>query len=528
MGKRLVSLFLVLIMIMSLFSGCGKPKADKSFSAPILDEPISLDPQIADSDAEKTIVLNCFEGLLRINEKGELENGVAESYSVSADGLNYTFKLRTNAHWALFSGHKELLGENYDKTFDINVYAEDFVFAFDRIFDKQINSPYKNMFACVDSYSAPDKHTFTVKLKYADEGFLNALTYPGAMPCDKQFYELTRGRYGLDAKYLLCNGPFNVSKWIEGTSIRIVRNDDYNGVNKVKPMAVTFYINSGESVVAEKMNSNTYDIAYLSKYNYDSLDNQDDYNAVSIENTVYSLIFNQSNQYLENKKIRLAIDYATDFSNVENLAENAGPAVSIVPPFCKVGNSEYINENYKSLIHGYDAKKAKEYFEQGLLELGVANVELEIKCSLEYETFMKQVVQSLQKTLGVKFIVTVKAVEQKELSAIMRDGNYSMIFYPYTADSIFISEFFEEFSDNSIFSYESEAFKNTLRQIHESSGNYTELKKLCRDAEKILVSDAVMIPVIYENSYFISSEDTNGIYFYSSGSSIYFINAAKK
>lgn len=120
MGKKFLSLLLCLIMFISLFSGCSsRYKADKAFSAPILDEPTSLDPQIADSDSEKTIVLNCFEGLMRINNKGELENGVAESYSVSSDGLTYTFKLRSNAHWALFSGHKELLGEDYNKTFDM-------------------------------------------------------------------------------------------------------------------------------------------------------------------------------------------------------------------------------------------------------------------------------------------------------------------------------------------------------------------------------------------------------------------------
>lgn len=529
MCKRIISLLLVSIMILTLFSGCyGKPKADKSFSAPISDEPTSLDPQIADSDSEKTIVLNCFEGLLRINEKGELESGVAESYTVSADGLTYTFKLRNNAHWALFSGHKDLLGENYNETFDINVYAEDFAFAFDRIFDEQINSPYRNVFSCVESYNATDKHTFTVKLKYADEGFLYSLTYPGAMPCDEEFYNLTRGRYGLDAKYLLCNGPFNVSKWIVGTSIRIVRNDDYNGVNKVKPTAVTFFVNPSESVIAEKMNSNTYDVAYLSKYNYESLTDKNDYNEVSVENTVYSLIFNQSDKYLSNKNIRLAIDYATDFSITEFVSDDTADAVSIVPPFCKIGDTPYINEDFDSLLNPYNPKKAKELFEQGLLELGESSVELEIICTDEYEMFIKQTVQTLQKALGVKFIISVKSVKQSEISAIMRDGNFSVVFYPYTADSIYISEFFEEFSDSSVFNYESEEFSKLLVKIHENSGNYKQLKTLCRSAEKTLISDAVMLPAIYESSYFITSKKTDGIYFYSSGSSIYFINATKK
>lgn len=529
MVKRLISLLLISVMMLTLFSGCKvRTKADKSFSAPILDEPTSLDPQIADSNSEKTVVLNCFEGLLRVNDKGELEPGVAESYTVSADKLTYTFKLRSDAHWALFSGHKELLGENYDETFDINVYAEDFTFAFDRVSDEQINSPYKNTFSCIESYSDVDKHTFVIKLKYFDENFLYSLTYPGAMPCDRDFYELTRGRYGLDAKYLLCNGPFNVSKWIEGTSVRIVRNDDYNGVNKVKPTAVTFFINSSEEQIAEKMKSNTYDIAFLNRYNYDSLDNKDDYNAQSIENTVYSMVFNQANKYLANKNIRLAISYATDFANIAFDSQNSSRAVSIIPPFCKLGGKAYVNESYKSLLNPYDSAKAKSFFEQGLLELGESSVELDIKCTEEYENAIKQTVQNLQKNLGVKFIISVNTVKQSELSSILRDGNYSIIFYPYTVNSVFVRECFEEFADSNLFNYQSEEFNKLVNNMRLQSGNLNQLSELCRNAEKMIISDTVMLPVIYEKSYFITSDETDGIYFYSSESNIYFINATKK
>ena len=169
MFKRITAIILCLIIIVFSFSGCfGRMKADESFAVPILDEPTSLDPQIADSDAEKMIVLNCYEGLLRVNENGELENGVAQSYSVSDDGLTYTFNLRHNAHWALFSGHKSVLGEKYGEdyknTFDITVYAEDFEFAFDRVFDSAIASPYASVFECISSYEAVDRFTFRITL----------------------------------------------------------------------------------------------------------------------------------------------------------------------------------------------------------------------------------------------------------------------------------------------------------------------------------------------------------------------------
>jgi len=528
MAKRITATILGLILVMLSFGGClGRPKADGSFAVPVLDEPTSLDPQIADSDAEKMIVLNCWEGLLRVNKDGELENGVAESYEVSSDSLTYTFKLRQNAHWALFSGHKNVIGEDYKESFDITVHAEDFEFAFDRVFDDRINSPYREVFDCIESYRALDSFTFKVKLKYKNDNFLYSLTYPGAMPCDRQFYELCAGKYGLDAKYMLCNGAFNASRWTEGSSIRIVRNDDYNGVNRIMPASVTFYINSSEAAVAEKMGTGTYDVAFLSADNYNSLPNKDDYNVREVENVVYSLIFNQSNKYLENKDIRLALVYSVNRELFNQFDENAVAATGIVPPFCTVGSSQYTDLN-SSKLPGFDAAKAKECFENGLLEIGSSSVELEIKCTERYEQFIKQLVQIMQKTLGVKFVVTVTALEPSELSAAIADGDYSIVFYPFVADSSRTDEFLTGFENNSLFNYSSEQYSEALLKMRESSVSFSALKASCEQAERILISDAVMLPVIYEKSYFITDKDTDGIYFYSSQSNIVFMSATGK
>ena len=68
MFKKSVCVITSLILIMLSFCGCfGRGKANKSFAVPIIGEPTSLDPQIAKTDSEKMIVLNCYEGLFRIN-----------------------------------------------------------------------------------------------------------------------------------------------------------------------------------------------------------------------------------------------------------------------------------------------------------------------------------------------------------------------------------------------------------------------------------------------------------------------------
>ena len=76
--KRIISLLLILIL---LFSVVGCDDTDKAYIYFALSErPVTLDPQVASSDTELLIIRNVFEGLLRKDEKGEIQPGVAESY----------------------------------------------------------------------------------------------------------------------------------------------------------------------------------------------------------------------------------------------------------------------------------------------------------------------------------------------------------------------------------------------------------------------------------------------------------------
>ncbi len=62
-------------------------------------QPISFYPMKAENQVEKTISKLLFRGLFKYNIYGELENDLAESYNISSDGLEYTFKLKDNQFW---------------------------------------------------------------------------------------------------------------------------------------------------------------------------------------------------------------------------------------------------------------------------------------------------------------------------------------------------------------------------------------------------------------------------------------------
>ena len=84
---------------------------------------------------------------------------------------------------------------------------------------------------------------------------------------------------------------------------------------------------------------------------------------------------------------------------------------------------------------------------------------------------MKQMVQKLQKTLGVKFVSTGKVVSESDLEAAVNDGNYSVAFYPFKAKSSFAGESIEGFDQNNIFGYESDVLSQKIRNIKNNSGS---------------------------------------------------------
>lgn len=64
---------------------------------------------------------------------------------------------------------------------------------------------------------AIDDYTLEIKLKSADNGFLNVLSTAIAMPCNEDYFNATKGRYGLGLDYSIFNGQFYVSNILEAS-----------------------------------------------------------------------------------------------------------------------------------------------------------------------------------------------------------------------------------------------------------------------------------------------------------------------
>lgn len=100
---------------------------DQTFTYRVLDEHSSVDPQVVEDVSGSEIVRDLFEGLFNQDADGNLVPGVATGFEANDDNTQFTFTLRQNAKWSN--------GEP--------VTANDFVYAWRRLVDPELASPYQ-------------------------------------------------------------------------------------------------------------------------------------------------------------------------------------------------------------------------------------------------------------------------------------------------------------------------------------------------------------------------------------------------
>lgn len=541
MKKAVAVLISVLLLSAGLF-GCSSDGTGAQIVFPVDLEPQYLDPQIVSENGAVNIVLNCYEGLVTYNEKGEIVPAGAESFDVSGDGLTYTFKLREDAKWKASSYAKKLFGDGgYDK-FDNRVTAKDYVFAFERICDSETASPSYPFVSCVKNAEkvhngtlskeslgvrAEGDFTLVVELERKNSDFLEALTAPACVPCNEEFFELTKGRYCLSVANMLSNGPFYITNWADGTAITARQNDLYH--SSVSPSSVYFSFNNEKKTRGEKVESGVYEFSPVSKSQAAALSKSKSVGVAGVQNSCFALLFNCSGELLKNSDLRKAFAFSLDKSLFES--EKAVEACAgIVPSLCLADSASYRQRVGRLSLPETDSQKAKEYLQSAKEKLGVKTIALSVLCSTENEMTVRKALQLWQSVFGVESNISVEAVDEATLEERIQSGDFSLAFSSVTfksASALKTLGFFSQDSSENIFRFSSKKFESLLLSAR-SAENARVLLSLLKKAEQYLTDNAVMVPIYEEESFFASAKGVSGVVVSPGGEYVYFKNTVKK
>ena len=277
MKKRLIGTGLVLATGIML-SACGQSNTDTStYSSTFSANPTTFN-YLLDYYADNTAVItNLVDGLLENDSYGNLVPALAEDWSVSSDGLTYTYKLRKDAKWYTADG------EEY-----ASVKAQDFVTGIKYAADNkgQAMDLIQNSIKGLDDYVTGVTNDFsTVGVKALDdytveytltrpEPYWNSKTTNSILfPVNEEFLKSKDKDFGtLTPDSILYNGPYLLKDFTSKSSIEYVKNPHYYDHDKVtiEKVKLAYFDGSDQEMTIRNFENGAYSIAgvYPNSSNY--------------------------------------------------------------------------------------------------------------------------------------------------------------------------------------------------------------------------------------------------------------------
>ena len=484
----------------------SKPKGMNAWlTAVIQGSPATLDPQTCSDDSAVQVISCVFRGLYKAENGGGIVPDLAESVSVSDDGLIWSFKIREGIKW-------------YGKDeFSADCTAEDFVFAFRRLMNPALRSGRAAEYYCIKNaeqintgkikdltqlgVEAAGKYELVIKLREPRTDFEALLAAPPAMPCNAEYYEKTEGQYGLVADCIGSNGEFYVSRWHydkwtkSGNFIELKRNDPNAGIYGTTPRGVTFPINEDEYEYFLNGESDVF--ATTDTERIFKLSGK--YECETYSGAVWGIVFNASGVFSDSD-LRIALG---GFVNAEFDSDIYTAADCIVPDGAKIGGSDY-----RTLAGKPDRAS---YSETELTERGVrAMSRLEagalsgMKLLIPEGTSLKQplgsVIQQWQRNFGVYSMISELPYDSyyKALSS----GEYDAALVRLTGGSG-AAAYISAFSSSSPKNFGNvnsrkldDIIKSTLTASDDASA-----ARYCLEAEQFILDNCFFAPLCFDKEY---------------------------
>ena len=495
--------------------------------------PETLDPALNSSIDGANTLITVFEPLLLIDENNEVIPGQAESYTVSDDGLTWTFTMRDGLKW---SDGSDLTAKDFEYSFKrlaapdtAAPYAETVVGMIDG-YEDAVGNPDAdgNMttepdFNALNVVASEDGKTLTVTLSYPCAYFDKLAAFAAMSPVQQATVEANGDAWCTEADTYVCNGPYYISDWIPSERIVLTKNPNYVGgwdSSKIVSDTITLLLledssaayaayNSGEAQLIKDVPTD--EIPSLTK-----AEDGGDFYVDTILGTYY-LSLNDQKEPFTDPNVRKALSLAIDRDYVANtiMQGTYSPAYNMVGPgIVDESGMFYDNANGGKTYISDDYEANLEAAKQALADAGYPNGEG--FPTIEYSTndagYHTPVAEYLQQAWGeLGITVNINKVEWASFTPLRRAGDYDASRNGWVMDYNDPSNMLELFTtgngnndgkySNADFDAAIEASKVADKSVH--------FQKL-HEAEDIMMNDYACIPVAYYNDFWLQSPSLKG------------------
>ncbi|MFC5760785.1 MULTISPECIES: ABC transporter substrate-binding protein [unclassified Rhizobium] len=427
------ALSLLMVAAPAAFAETPKDTLVEGFA---IDDIITMDPGEAFELSTAEVTSNTYSLLVRLdmNDTSKVKGDLAESWTVSDDGLTYTFKLKPGLKFA--SGNP--------------ITAEDVAWSFERAvkLDKSPAFILTQFGLTGDNVTEKAKavdattFTFTVDKPYAPSFVLNCLTATVASVVDKKLvmdhvkpvtvdadhkYDNDFGNEWLKTNYA-GSGAYKLREWRANEVVVMERNDNYYG-EKAKLNRVIYRYMKESSAQRLALEAGDIDIARnLEPGDLDAVSKNADLATTNApKSTVYYVSLNSKNENLKKPEVQEAFKYLVDYDAIgATLIKGIG---EIHQTFLPTGQLGALNENPYKL----DVAKAKELLAKAGLPDGFS-VTMDVRNTQP----VTGIAESMQQTLaqaGVK------------MEIIPGDGKQTLTKYRARTHDMYIGQWGSDYFD---------------------------------------------------------------------------------
>ena len=322
------------------------------------------------------ITTNLVDGLFENDQYGNLIPALAEDWSVSKDGLTYTYKLRKDAKWYDSEGNEYA-----------DVTAKDFVTSLKYVADKKSDALYlvQNSVKGLDDYvngktkdfstvgvKAVDDHTLQYTLNQPESFWNSKLTTSTMMPVNAKFLESAGKDFGsVKPTGILYNGPYIMKSFTSKSQIELDKNPNYYDKKNVHidTVKLTYFDGSDQDYLARNFSDGNLTSARLfpTSSTYSTIQKKFKDNIIYTQQdaTVYYAYFNVNRQNyghtskksdeqknstktaLQNKDFRQALNFALDRtsysaqSNGKEAATKTLRSLLVPPTFVQANGKDF-------------------------------------------------------------------------------------------------------------------------------------------------------------------------------------------
>lgn len=418
-------------------------------------EPDRLDPALLYTVDGACLAVNSFAGLYTHAADGTLQPELATGYTVSDDGLTYTFTLREGLAWSD--------GEP--------LTAEDFVYSWQRAADPANGAAYSYLYSIIAGYgtdaglavsASEDGLSFTVELAAPCPYMLDLAAFPAFYPVPQHCVEAAEGYLNEDGSLLdpgawateagfVTSGAYTLESWTHDESMVYVKNPNYWNAQSVTMERLEFMLSADDATVYAAYRAG--DLDFIDTVPADEmpalLESGDPEFYVADNLGTYFLCFNVNSPMFEGMtdaqaaNVRKAISMLIDRTWIsETVRLTEPPANTFVPAAMADGNGGIFRQNddaytypdaedvgYMSLTSDVEGaiallEEAGYTFEGGVLS---AETPLSFEYLVNPGTQHEGVAQLIQEDLAVVGIeMTIRSVEWNVLPGEMMAGNFDV------------------------------------------------------------------------------------------------------